>query len=153
MDAIRLIGREVLAVELTLFAVSHSGLADLQHAQTALEARLELASGPYVYISPVEVDLPGEPHPAMGLSCSESSIHRESNWTRFGSSHLPPGLLARVEATDPMGESTATQLALFGEHSALYIRHVSPMVLAVWGGAAGKGPNNSSKPTPLRGAA
>ena len=153
MDAIRLIGKHVRAVELTLVAVSHPAVDALQGAQTALEVRLEFASGEQVYVSPVEVDLGGSRYPAMGLACSEASTLHRPNWVRFEAPHQAAGFLFRVEASDPVGEQTATQLALFGEGSALYIRHVSPMVLAVWAGSVGSGPNNSSKPTPLRGAA
>ena len=153
MDAIRLVGRNVRAVELVPLAFEHPATQTLQSAQTALEARVELASGEHVYISPVEVDLAEFQHPAMGLACSAKSTLASPSWVRFEAAHPPAGFIVRVEASDPVGEYTATQIALFGEGSALYVRHVSPMVLAVWSGGAGAGPNSSSKPTPLRGAA
>ena len=127
-------------------------------------AVLRLSDDKLVLLAPCEVQLETERYPSLGLSikiCGPSTLQ----WVRNGkiysmipltqAAKLLPFRVHQAEQSDPLGEGTASEIVLVeSSGSRLLFRHIMPpMTLGIELAESGQAPNNSFKPTPLRGAA
>ena len=125
-------------------------------------AVLRLADGELIQVAPCEVEIELGKYPSLGLSvkpCDSSVLQ----WIRGGKTYsmgalveaagLLPFTVSQFQESDPLGEGAVSEVVLFGsDGSRLLFRHIMPpMTLGV--DVTGQAPNNSFKPTPLRGAA
>ena len=126
-------------------------------------AVLELSDGSLVMLAPCEVHLDPDKYPSLGLSvekCDTGALQ----WVRDGKTYsmnpladaagLMPFPVAQVVESDPLGEGALSEVMLVGPLGQLLFRHIMPpMSLGIEVTESGQAPNNSFKPTPLRGAA
>jgi len=132
---------------------------------TTSMAVLQLAGGRYVLLAPCEVEIDPGKYPSLGLKLSESS---ESALRWHGpdgkaysmrplpaASELSPFTVSALAESDPLEEGAISELILSNASGhVILFRHIfPPMTLGLAFAVNGQAPNNSSKPTPLRGAA
>jgi len=124
-------------------------------------AVLRLASGELIQLAPCEVEVEPGKYPSLGLSvepCDSSVLQ----WVRDGKTYsmhplaeaagLLPFTVSQFQESDPLGEGAVSEIVLLGSDGSLLFRHLMPpMTLGIE--IIGQAPNNSFKPTPLRGAA
>lgn len=128
-------------------------------------AVLQLADGRYVLVSPCEVEVDPGQYPSLGLElaeCTESALRwRGPDGSVYSMSPLGPALevlpfpVSAVAESDPLEEGAMSEVALSSASGhAILLRHIfPPMTLGLAFAANGQAPNNSSRSTPLRGAA
>ena len=128
-------------------------------------AVLQLSCGRLVRLATCEVELDPDKYPSLGLradQCDSGALSwlAPSGKTYFmqslaAAASLLPFTVLSVEESDPLGEGVVSEIALVSVGgSRLVFRHIMPpMTLGIDLLFPGQAPNNSFKPTPLRGAA
>ena len=167
MDTASLVGQTLEAVLAFPGSLAHPAWADeLTTPIVTMAAFLQVKEAGLVRVLACEVSLEGERYPALGLSFEPSAS--DSLQVAYQSGHvaravpLPEtaqlGLPAKIRSasdSDVLGEGCINQcvLALEGGGKVL-LRHIMPPeTLGLIIESPRQAPNNSSKPTPLRGAA
>jgi hypothetical protein len=128
-------------------------------------AVLQLAGGRLLLVAPCEVELDPGNYPSLGLTISECDASARQWQAPDGKTYFMEPLAAAavvlpfsvqsVAESDPLREGTLSEVALVSpDGSRLVFRHIMPpMTLGIDVAQPSQAPNNSSKPTPLRGAA
>ena len=128
-------------------------------------AVLELSNGSLLRIAPCEVELEAGQYPSLGLEVTECDAAALQWQAPSGKTHfmqplpaamaLLPFTVQSVAESDPLGEGPISEVSLSGVGgSHIVFRHIMPpMTLGIAVVLSGQAPNNSFKPTPLRGAA
>ena len=163
METQSLVGKVVLEILTPVCEPVHSAWVNEHTTPVATSmAVLRLADGELVQMAPCEVEIEPGKYPSLGLSvepCDSSVLQ----WVRDGKTYsmralveaagLLPFTVSQLQESDPLGEGAVSEIVLFGsDGSRLLFRHIMPpMTLGVE--ITGQAPNNSFKPTPLRGAA
>jgi hypothetical protein len=158
-----LVGKEVLEILTPVCESVHAAWINEQTTPIATStAVLRLVSGELIQLAPCEVETEPSKYPSLGLSvepCDSSALQ----WVRDGKTYsmhalveaavLLPFTVSQLQESDPLGEGAISEIVLLGsDGSRLLFRHIMPpMTLGIE--IAGQAPNNSFKPTPLRGAA
>ena len=163
METQSLIGKVVLEVLTPICEPVHPAWTNEHTTPIATSmAVLRLTSGELIQLAPCEVEVEPGKYPSLGLSvqaCDSTALQ----WVRNGKTYsmlplveaveLLPFAVSQFQESDPLGEGAISEIVLFGlGGSKLLFRHLMPpMTLGIE--VTGQAPNNSFKPTPLRGAA
>jgi hypothetical protein len=128
-------------------------------------AVLQLAGGRYLLMAPCEAELNPGKYPSLRLElseCTEGALHwlgidgkAYSMSALAATSEVLPFAVSALAESDPLEEGAVSEvLASSANGRSILFRHIfPPMTLGLAFADQGQAPNNSSKPTPLRGAA
>ena len=166
MDTSLLLGVTIEAIHTPACEAVHPAWVDELTTPIATSmAVLQLADGRYLLVAPCEVEVDPGKYPSLGLElseCTEGALRwrgRDGKDYSMGplataSETLPFTVSAAVES-DPLGEGAVSEVVLStaNGHTVLFRHIFPPMTLGLAFAVNGQAPNNSSKPTPLRGAA
>lgn len=166
MDTSSLAGTTIEAIHTFACEPVHPAWIDENTTPIATAmAVLELSTGRLLRIAPCEVALDPGQYPALGLEVTECDATALQWQAPSGKSYTMqplgaeaaslPFTVQSVAESDPLGEGTVSEVSFSGiGGSRLVFRHIMPpMTLGIAVVLPGQAPNNSFKPTPLRGAA
>lgn len=166
MESSLLLGKIVRAIWLFRSEGVHPAwVDDLTLPIVCFDAFLEFADGDLIQISPCEMGRGPDRYPGLGLAlqpCTSEALHFISPGGHSveavplaEAAPFLPFSIAGVEESDPLGEGTVSQYSLVTSNDRqVTFRHMfPPMTLGMHVEVAGVTPNNSFKPTPLRGSA
>ena len=166
MDTSSLTGSTIQGIDTFACEPVHSAWVDANTTPIATSmAVIELSDGRLFLVAPREVELEPGAYPALGLGISECGPEARQWHAPSGKTHvmaalsfvesLLPLTVESVQESDPLGEGPVSQLSFVRADGArIVFRHIMPpMTLGIDFRHPGQAPNNSFKPTPLRGAA
>ena len=166
MDTSLLLGATIEAIHTPACdAVHPAWVGELTTPVATSMAVLQLADGRYLLVAPCEVEVDPGKYPSLGLElseCTEGALHwRGRDGKDYSMNPLAaaseslPFIVSTVAESDPLEEGAVSEVLLSNAsgHNILFRHIFPPMTLGLAFAVNGQAPNNSSKPTPLRGAA